>query len=138
MLRYIIIETKTFVFMNKKHIPLLLFLCATLSAKAQQVTLTADQLKALTPEWMGERTPDGRPKVADKWLDRLKPVHLEDAWGILRNKGYQNQFEGDWMVIHPDSVMVGRAVTAQYLPLRPDMEKVIKDKGKAEGRIGGT
>jgi hypothetical protein len=24
-------------------------------------------------------------------------VHLEEAWGILRNKGYQNQFEGDWM-----------------------------------------
>jgi regulator of RNase E activity RraA len=124
--------------MNKKQIPLLLFLCATLFAKAQQVTLTADQLKALTPEWTGERSPDGRPKVADKWLDRLKPIHLEDAWGILRNKGYQNQFEGDWMVIHPDSVMVGRAVTAQYSPLRPDLDKIIREKGKAEGRIGNT
>ena len=106
--------------------------------KAQQVTLTIDQIKALTPDWKGERFPDGRPKVPDRLLERLKAVRLEEAWGILRNKGYQNQFEGDWMVIHPDSAMTGRAVTAQYLPLRPDIDKIIKDKGKTEGRIGAT
>ena len=118
-----------------------IFFCAawlTAAANAQQVTLTPDQLKALTPEWTGERTPDGRPHVADKFLQRLKKVGLEEAWGILRNKGYQNQFEGDWMVIHPDSVMTGRVVTAQYLPMRPDLDKLIKDKGKAQGRIGNT
>ncbi|MBN9380689.1 MAG: RraA family protein [Chitinophagaceae bacterium] len=118
-----------------------IFLCAlwlTAAANAQQVTLTPDQLKALTPEWTGERTPDGRPHVADKFLQRLKKVGLEEAWGILRNKGYQNQFEGEWMVIHPDSVMTGRVVTAQYLPMRPDLDKLIRDKGKAEGRIGNT
>jgi 4-hydroxy-4-methyl-2-oxoglutarate aldolase len=76
--------------------------------------------------------------VSDKFLERLKGVHLEEAWGILRNKGYQNQFEGDWMVIHPDSVMTGRVVTAQYMPLRPDVDSVIKAKGKSEGRIGAT
>ncbi|MEP7377436.1 MAG: RraA family protein [Chitinophagaceae bacterium] len=106
--------------------------------QAQQVTPTPDQIKALTPEWKGERFPDGRPKVSDKLLERLKGVHLEEAWGILRNKGYQNQFEGDWMVMNPDSVMTGRAVTAQYFPLRPDVDKIIKDKGKSEGRIGAT
>jgi len=42
------------------------------------------------------------------------------------------------MVIRPDSVMVGRVVTAQYMPMRPDYDKLIEDKGKAEGRIGGT
>jgi regulator of RNase E activity RraA len=105
---------------------------------AQQVTLTPDQIKAITPEWKGERFPDGRPKVSDKLLERLKGVHLEEAWGILRNKGFQNQFEGDWMVEHPDSVMTGRVVTAQYLPMRPDLDKLIKEKGKAEGRIGAT
>jgi regulator of RNase E activity RraA len=105
---------------------------------AQQVTPTVEQIKAITPEWKGERSPDGRPKVADKYLERLKKVHLEEAWGILRNKGYQNQFEGDWMVLNPDSVMVGRVVTAQYLPMRPDLDKIIKDRGKAEGRIGNT
>lgn len=124
--------------MNKKNMLLLPVLFVSLFTRAQQVTLTPDQLKALTPEWTGERSPDGRPKVADKWLDRVKKMHLEDAWGILRNKGYQNQFEGDWMVLHPDSAMVGRAVTAQYAPLRPDLDKLIREKGKAEGRIGNT
>ncbi len=107
-------------------------------APAQQITPTPEQIKNLTPEWKGERAADGRPLVADKYLDRLKAIHLEEAWGILRNKGYQNQFEGDWMVIHPDSAMVGRVVTAQYLPLRPDLDKLIKEKGKTEGRVGGT
>ncbi len=106
--------------------------------KAQQVTLTPEQIKGYTPEWKGERFPDGRPKVADKWLERLKKVRLEEGWGILRNKGFQNQFEGDWLVLFPDSVMTGRVVTAQYLPLRPDVDKIIKDIGKTEGRIGAT
>ena len=120
---------------------LFLFLCIiglSASAFAQQVTLTPDQLKALTPEWTGDRFADGRPKVSDNLLERLKKVALEEAWGILRNKGYQNQFEGEWTIIRPDSVMTGRVVTAQYLPLRPDLDKIIKDKGKAEGRIGNT
>ena len=110
----------------------------SLIGNAQQVTPSADQVKALTPDWLGERFADGRPKVPDKYLERLKKVHLEEAWGILRNKGFQNQFEGEWMVIHPDSVMVGRVVTAQYMPSRPDVDKMIKDKGKQEGRIGAT
>lgn len=104
----------------------------------QQVTLTPEQVKGYTPEWKGERFPDGRPKVDDRLLERLKAVAIEEAWGILRNKGYQNQYEGDWMVLHPDSVMTGRVVTAQYMPLRPDVDKIIKDIGKKEGRIGNT
>ena len=121
--------------MIKKFLLLLLFIPA-LYVHGQQVTLTVDQVKAITPEWKGERFPDGRPRVSDKMLERLKKVHLEEAWGVLRNKGYMNQFEGDWMVINPDSVMVGRALTAQYSPSRPDYDKLIRDKGKAEGRIG--
>ena len=110
----------------------------TVLVKAQHVTLTPEQIKGYTPEWKGERFPDGRPKVDNKWLDRLKKVRLEEGWGILRNKGYQNQFEGDWMILDPDSVMTGRVVTAQYLPLRPDIDKIMKDIGKTEGRVGAT
>lgn len=123
--------------MNKNFL-LLLFLCAATRMHAQQITPGPDQLKVLTPEWKGERSADGRPRVADKILERLKHISMEEAWGILRNKGYQNQFEGDWMVLHPDSAMTGRVVTAQYLPARPDLDKILKDKGKAEGRIGAT
>jgi 4-hydroxy-4-methyl-2-oxoglutarate aldolase len=114
------------------------FICITAYSFAQQVTLTSDQIKALTPDWKGDRFADGRPKTSDRFLERLKNVSIEEAWGYLRNKGYQNQFEGDWLVIRPDSVMVGRVVTAQYMPLRPDLNKIISDKGKAEGRIGAT
>jgi 4-hydroxy-4-methyl-2-oxoglutarate aldolase len=124
--------------MKKNLFALVAFLVTAICLQAQQVTLTSDQIKALTPEWKGERFADGRPRVADKLLERLKAVHLEEAWGILRNKGYQNQFEGDWMVEHPDSAMTGRVVTAQYMPLRPDVDKIIKETGKAEKRIGGT
>ncbi|HEY8916253.1 MAG TPA: RraA family protein [Chitinophaga sp.] len=105
---------------------------------AQQVTLAPEQIKTLTAAWKGERFPDGRPKVPDALLQRLKKISIEEAWGILRNKGYQNQFEGEWMLLRNEQVMTGRVVTAQYMPLRPDMDQLIKDKGKAEGRIGGT
>lgn len=124
--------------MNKRIPLLVVFLFFAFYLRAQKVTLTPEQIKALTPEWTGERSPDGRPKTNDQLLSRLKNVSLEEAWGYLRNKGYQNQFEGDWMVIRPDSAMTGRAVTAQYLPLRPDYDKIIKDQGKAESRIGST
>jgi 4-hydroxy-4-methyl-2-oxoglutarate aldolase len=124
--------------MMKRFSLVLLLLCNIFYSPAQQVTLTPDQIKALTPDWQGERSADGRPKVPDKILERLKDVALEEAWGILRNKGYQNQFEGDWMILNPDSVMTGRVVTAQYMPLRPDVDKLIRDKGKSDGRIGNT
>src|ERR1700722_1440153 len=105
--------------MNKRISYLAMLLCIAFYLPAQEVkvTLTSDQIKALTPDWKGERFPDGRPKTSDRFLERLKNVSMEEAWGYLRNKGYQNQFEGDWMVIRPDSVMVGRAVTAQYMPM---------------------
>src|SRR6187397_491718 len=115
---------------------IIILLLFSFSIKAQQVTLTPEQIKGYTPEWKGERFPDGRPKVSDKMLERLKKVHLEEAWGVLRNKGYQNQFEGDWMIQFPDSVMTGRVVTARYMAMRPDVDKIVKEIGKNEKRIG--
>src|SRR5687768_3961360 len=123
----------------KKYFFFFMNVCFVASVlQAQQVTLTPDQIKGYTPEWKGERFPDGRPKVSERMLERLKAVRLEEAWGVLRNKGYQNQFEGDWMVLNPDSAMTGRVVTAQYMPMRPDVDKIIKDIGKTEKRIGAT
>nr|WP_245764106.1 RraA family protein [Thermoflexibacter ruber] len=99
-------------------------------------TITKEQLIALTAEWKGERFPDGRPKLEDKWLERAKKVSLEEAWGVLRNEGYYNQFEGNWEILHPNLVLTGRALTAMYIPSRPDIDKQIRDRGKAEGRKG--
>ena len=124
--------------MKKSMLQMIVLLYFSLTITAQQVTLTPDQIKGYTPDWKGERFPDGRPKVSDRMLERLKAVRLEEAWGVLRNKGFQNQFEGDWMVLNPDSAMTGRVVTAQYMPMRPDVDKIIKDIGKTEKRIGAT
>lgn len=126
--------------MKKQYIFILAFVMASIIAGAQQVGSSPEYIKALTSEWKGERFPDGRPKVPDAILERLKNISVEEAWGVLRNKGFNNQFEGDWQIVNPDEAMTGRVVTAQYMPLRPDMEKLIKEKGVAEGRSpkGGT
>ena len=107
---------------------------------AQRVGSSPEYIKALTAEWKGERFPDGRPKVSDAILERLKKISIEEAWGVLKNKGFLNQFEGDWTIINPDVAMTGRVVTAQYMPLRPDLEKQVKEQGKMEDRAqkGGT
>ena len=126
-------------FSNKYSLTfIVLFFISALSAQTVQVALTPDQIKALTPEWQGERFADGRPKVSDGLLARLKNISMEEAWGTLRNLGFNNQYEGDWLIIHEDQEMVGRAVTAQYMPLRKDWNDLIKKKGEEEGRIGGT
>ena len=122
----------------KQLVCFLILICIASYLPAQQVTLTPDQVKAITPGWKGERFADGRPKTSDRLLERLKNVSLEEAWGYLRNKGYQNQFEGDWTIIRPDSVMTGRVVTAQYMPLRPDYDSLIKEKAKAKGALVAT
>jgi len=104
------------------------------------VGTSPDQIKALTSQWQGERFSDGRPKVSDALLKRLKNIQIEEAWGYLRRHNYHNQYDGDWEIIHPDNVMTGRVVTAQYMPLRPDYQQLIKLTGGKEKRdtIGGS
>jgi regulator of RNase E activity RraA len=107
------------------------------SAFAQPGILTRDLLIKYTPEWKGERFADGRPKVPDGVLQRMKSVTLEEAWAQLRTAGFNHEYEDGWFTIHPEKVLVGRALTAQWLPGRPDIHKVIEEQGKKDGRIGG-
>jgi regulator of RNase E activity RraA len=100
-------------------------------------TVSKDQLIFYTAEWKGDRYPDGRPKVPDGILERMKAVSIEEAWGVLRGAGYNNQFEGNWHMIHAKSPIVGRALTAVYMPARPELAKRMLDKGHQEGRVGG-
>lgn len=120
--------------MNKKAIFTALLLAGTFSGFAQRIGSSPEYIKGLTASWKGERLADGRPKVSDNLLARLKNISLEDAWGVLKNKGFANQFEGDWTLLNPDSAMVGRVVTAQYMPSRPDLAAYITAQGKAENR----
>jgi regulator of RNase E activity RraA len=95
-----------------------------------------EQRLELTREWKGERFPDGRPKVPDELLARLKTVDAEEAWGVLMKAGYPFQFEGGWKVINAGPRLVGRVVTAVFMPVRPDVNAVLNEHGKAEGRVG--
>jgi hypothetical protein len=104
-------------------------LCAA-SALAQPGVLTKDLLIQYTPDWKGERFADGRPKVSDGILKRMKSVTLEEAWGQLRTAGFNHEYEDGWYSIHPDKVLVGRALTAQWLPGRPDIQKVTKNRAR--------
>ena len=102
--------------------------------KAQQIT--KQELLFLTPEWKGERFADGRPKVPDNIIKRMKSVSVEEAWAVLKNAGYGYQVAEGWQQINPDSVLVGRAVTAMFMPARPDVWKAIDERGKREGKRG--
>jgi regulator of RNase E activity RraA len=95
----------------------------------------ADLLE-LTSSWKGERYPDGRPKVPDDLLRRMRDVSIEEAWEVLRVRGYESQFAGGWQMLRPDEPFVGRALTASYLPGRPDLVDRVMRAGKAEGRVG--
>lgn len=104
--------------------------------QAQSISLSKEDLTVYSAQYKGERFPDGRPKVPDNLLQRMKDVSIEEAWSVLRGEGYNNQFAGDWQIIFPDKAMVGRALTVQYMPKRPDVETKIVEKGKKDGRIG--
>jgi len=124
--------------MHKASIAIVLLLAATPLAEAQPGVLTKEQLIEYTPDWKGERFADGRPKVPDAILDRMKSVTLEEAWAVVTGAGFSHQYEDHWVSIHPGQVLVGRALTSQWLPGRPDILRVIEDKGRQQGRVGGT
>lgn len=100
-------------------------------------TISKEEMLFLTSEWQGDRFEDGRPKIPDDLLERAKNIMIDDAWTVLRNEGYVNQYAGDWKMIN-HTTMTGRAVTAMYMPSRPDVEKNIKERGAAQGRKGNT
>ena len=121
----------------KKAIVAVLMVWTVLGAPAafSQVKMTKEQMMFYTSDWKGDRFPDGRPKVPDDLLKRALDVSIEDVWDYLREHGYRNQFEGDWQALHIEKPFAGRALTAQYMPLRADMAKAIDAEGKAEGRV---
>ncbi len=102
---------------------------------SQQVQWTKDQIMGYTSQWTGERYPDGRPRVSDDLVRRLANISMEEAWGTMRNEGYNNQFEAGWQIIG-NRTLAGRVLSAQYMPSRPDLDTPIKDQGKKDSRSG--
>ena len=108
------------------------------AVEAQVGSFSKEDLLELTAAWKGERFPDGRPKVADDILERMKMVTLNEAVSVLLEKGYRYQFDGNWIRINPDKVLVGRAITVQFMPLRPDMSQGNAALAKKNGDKFGT
>lgn len=123
-------------FMLKSRIVLLIIAIAIFCnlLQSQYVQISKEELIALTPDWKGERFPDGRPKVPDDIIKRMKLVSVEEAWATMSNAGYKYQIAEGWEVINPDSVLVGRALTTTFMPGRPDVWRAIDSMGKKEGR----
>ena len=84
-----------------------------------------------------DRFEDGRPHVPDDLVERMRAVTTEEAWGVMRKHGYTLQFAGGWIQTHPDRILVGRAVTALFVPKRPDLHDLVEEQGRADGRVGG-
>lgn len=106
---------------------------------AQSIVAPAETVAGYTQEWDGNRFDDGRPEVSNALLERMENVTLEQAWGEIRGHGYEHQvagFGGDWKRIHPDEPIVGRALTAQYMPSRPDVEGPLEANGQQQGFQG--
>ena len=100
------------------------------------LNLTKEAVIEYTPEWTGDRAPDGRPLVSDKIIERMRSVTITQAWGVVRGDGYEHQYEGNWKCTHPGGTLCGRALTAMYMPRRPVMRRVMEKKGERLGQVG--
>jgi regulator of RNase E activity RraA len=102
---------------------------------AQLFTLTRDQMVEYTAQNPFERFPDGRPKVPDALIERARGLSSEEVFAILPGKGFRNQYEDGFQILHPDKKLVGRAFTVQFMPLRPDLDGVINARARAAGLV---
>jgi regulator of RNase E activity RraA len=111
-------------------------LLAPTVAQAQVFTMTREQLIEYTAQNPFERFPDGRPKVPDALMQRARGMSVEEVFGVLPGKGFRNQYEDGFQVLHPGKKLVGRAVTVQFMPARPDVDGVMNAKNRAQGGRG--
>jgi regulator of RNase E activity RraA len=79
-----------------------------------------------------DRFPDGRPKVPDAILEKVKGLSAEEVLGIA-GRGYPNQFVDGFQVLHPGKKLVGRAVTLQLMPSRGDVAAAQAAEWKEKG-----
>ncbi len=111
-----------------------------LPARAQVFKMTPEQLIKYTSSNPFDRFPDGRPKVPDSILERVKDMSMEEVFGIER-RGFPSQYVGDLKIVKPEKKLVGRAVTLLLMPLRQEVADVdstgLPPKGPRERQITG-
>jgi regulator of RNase E activity RraA len=135
----------------------LVFLAGTVfstSLISQPTSLTKDEMLYYTSLWKGDRFPDGRPKVSDDIIQRMRYVSVTEAWQILnglsdaegqgsisfgefRRPTYSNQYYGGFKMMRENIVICGRASTIHFLPYRPDLNGLIQQQGNKDGRSRG-
>ncbi len=120
--------------MSRNRLGLALLLTAA-SANAQVAMLSREQLMKYTESYKGDRFPDGRPKVDDRLLKKMEGLSAEEVWAVLPGEGYKNQYEGNFRILHPEKKLIGRAVTVQFMPSRPDMKVPNEADARAKGVI---
>ena len=121
---------------HSSRLPFALALVAVLmpiASSAQLFTLTRERMIEYTAQNPFDRFPDGRPKIPDGLIERARGLSAEEVWAILPGKGFRNQYEDGFRILHPDKKLVGRAFTVQFMPLRPDLDQVINANAKAAG-----
>src|SRR5665647_592492 len=89
------------------------------SVIAQPSSLNKEEMLYYTSVWKGDRFPDGRPKVSDDIVNRMKYVSVTEAWqtlnglsdavgqgdvsfGETRRSTYSNQYYGDMKLMRDD------------------------------------
>jgi regulator of RNase E activity RraA len=100
---------------------------------AQFIMPTRDEMLRLTPQNPYGRFEDGRPKVPDALLEKVRALSVDDVYELLRARKYPNQFAGGFEILRPGVKLVGRALTAQYLPFRPDLDAALDISAKQRG-----
>jgi len=104
-----------------------------LPCSSQVFSFTREQLIEYTAQNPYARFDDGRPKVPDELLAKCKGLSAEEVWAVLPGEKFRNQYEGNWQILHPERKLVGRAVTAQFMPFRPDVGDVLEAHARAQG-----
>ncbi len=115
-----------------------LIICAAIglaasTASAQLITFSKQDLIDYTSQNPFDRLPDGRPKVPDDLIERARDISAEEAWAVLQQKGFNNQYADGFQVLHPGKTLVGRAFTVQFMPVRADVDDAAKAKAKEHG-----
>jgi 4-hydroxy-4-methyl-2-oxoglutarate aldolase len=123
------------VFPNARLLPtcLVMILATAVSMAAQLIQFSKQDLIDYTAQNPFGRLPDGRPKVPDDLMDRARDLSSEEVWAVLQAKGYNNQYADGFQVLHPGKMLVGRAFTVQFMPVREDVNEVAATKAKAKG-----
>lgn len=99
-------------------------------------TLSPEQVFDYSEAYEGERFSDNRPKVSDQILERMHLVTIEEAWSVLKSHGYNNQYQGKWVMTHENPNLVGRAVTCNFIPYRPDVAEKVVAQAREQGLAG--